>query len=146
MVVPGPKLNRIDFRFFLDRDAVIRATERGQRRALAKGGAYVRMTARRSIRKRKAISEPGSPPSSHQGDYRKSIFFAYDPQTESVIIGPRADFGSKGSRVPELLEFGGPAVDWRNWQRVNYRARPHMEPALEKSESKIAEFWRDEVY
>jgi len=146
MTAAQAQLGRVDFRFFLDREAVVRATDRGQRRALAKGGAYVRMTARRSIRQRRAVSKPGSPPISHQGDYKRSIFFAYDPQSESVVIGPRADFGGKNSRVPELLEFGGPATDWRTGERVTYTARPHMGPALDKSESAIAKFWQDEVY
>jgi len=140
------QIARIDFRFFLDRESVVKATERGQRRALAKGGGYVRTTARRSVRKRKRSSDPGSPPSSHEGGYKRSIFFAYDPSSESVVIGPRADFGGKNSNVPELLEFGGPATDWRTGKAVTYTARPHMGPALEASESKIAQFWQDEVY
>src|SRR5690554_6222616 len=128
----------IDFRLFFDRDAVIRQTEKAKRKNLAQAGGFTRLVARRSIRKRKRVSTPGQPPSSHQGDYRRSIFFAYEPHRDSVVIGPRADYGSRTTNptVPEMLEFGG--VVRRGGQTRRYRARPHMGPALEQAEERFA--------
>lgn len=138
-------LPRIDFKLFMDRPAVAQAVSRGAKRALSKGGAWVRQVARRSIRKRKRVSKPSAPPASHAGDYKRSIFFGYEPTRETVVIGPRVDYGPAASNVPELLEFGGAAIDWRTGERVTYEDRPHMGPAMESSEGKIAEFWRDAV-
>jgi len=73
---------------FFDRDKVRKRTDAGTRRVLSRFGAYVRTTAKHSIRKRKRISEPGEPPSSHTGLLRRFIFFGYDRDRRSVVIGP----------------------------------------------------------
>ena len=72
---------------FFDSPKVVRAVDRTTRRVLSKFGAFVRRTARSSIRKRKRTSEPGSPPSSHTGLLKRFIFFGYDAQKRSVVIG-----------------------------------------------------------
>ena len=48
----------------------------------------VRTTARHSIHKRKRTIAPGEPPSSHTGLLRRFIFFGYDRERRSVVIGP----------------------------------------------------------
>ncbi len=58
---------RVDKRMFFDRKRVVDATDRATRRVLSKFGAFVRQTARRSIRRRRSVSQPGQPPSSHTG-------------------------------------------------------------------------------
>ena len=83
----GMKLNQAKGLFF-DRQPVLNAVSRSERRVLSKFGAFVRRGARSSIRKRKSVSEPGSPPSSHTGLLRKMIFFVYEPARASVVIGP----------------------------------------------------------
>lgn len=113
---------------FFDRPAVIRAMDAAQRRALAKAGATVRTTAARSIRKRKGVSRPGQPPSSHEGSLRRLMRFGWDPSRRVVVVGP-LKFG-KGE-APALLERGG--VVSRDGERARYRPRPFMAPALEKS-------------
>ncbi|NLY02726.1 MAG: hypothetical protein GXY83_42275 [Rhodopirellula sp.] len=65
--------------FFFDSARVVKATSRAERKVLSRFGAYVRRGARSSIRKRKTVSEPGQPPSSHAGLLKKFIFFAYEP-------------------------------------------------------------------
>jgi hypothetical protein len=116
--------------FFFDRAAVEQAVDRGTRRALSKFGAFVRQRARTSIRKRKGISKPGSPPSSHEGSLRKLILFAYDPAQKSVVIGPTL---YKRGEAPALLEYGGVVTrkggDGRTRQ-LYYRPRPYMNPAF----------------
>jgi hypothetical protein len=92
--------------FFLDRKPVIDALGKAVVKNLSKFGVFVRQAARSSIRKRKRPSAPGSPPSSHIGTLKRLIFFAFDPQTKSVVIGPEA-LGTSVSGAPEVLEHGG---------------------------------------
>jgi len=103
---------------FLDSPAVLARVEKNERRTLARSGGFIRTTARRSIRRRKRVSQPGEPPSAHaaSGDFAslKTIFFAFDFRTRSVVIGPVGlnihhyyqGKLSKGT-VPEVLEKGG---------------------------------------
>lgn len=114
---------------FFDRAEIDKKVAAGQKKALGKFGAFVRTRARSSIRKRKRVSLPGQPPSSHVGTYKNLIFFAYDPVAESVVIGP---VKFKKGNVPALLEHGGPAVrkgPSGNLRTVYYRARPAIGPA-----------------
>jgi hypothetical protein len=96
---------------FLDRAEISGAIDAGTRRALSKFGAFVRTRSRSSIRKRKKASKPGSPPSSHVGTLKKLIFFTYDAQKKSVVIGPTLFSGTKfigtKSGAPETLEYSG---------------------------------------
>lgn len=136
-----PSFARIDVKTFFDRDQVLRAMHREEAKLLSKAGAFVRRRARSSIRKRKKISAPGKPPSSHTGQYKKSILFGYDRARRSVVIGPSASFG--GSEVPELLEFGGTAK--RRGERVRYLARPTMGPALEAESPNFPKLFKDSI-
>lgn len=159
---------RVDYSQFFDRDAVIKAIDRAERSKLSKAGSFVRRRVRSSIRKRKKVSAPGQPPSSHDGMYRKSILFGYDQDTGSVVIGPSARFGN--SEVPTLLEFGGTVTGTRlvpvesgggrddggrfiarttRLKRVKgtftYAARPHMGPALEAEAPNFPNLFRNAV-
>jgi hypothetical protein len=115
--------------------------DKSERKLLSKAGAFVRRSARSSIRKRKRASAPGKPPSSHTGEYKRSILFGYDKANRSVVIGPSVNFG--GAEVPTLLEFGGSAK--RERRRVQYRARPHMLPALEKESANFPNLFKNSV-
>jgi len=132
---------------FFDSPKVVRAVDRTTRRVLSKFGAFVRRTARSSIRKRKRISEPGSPPSSHSGLLKKFIFFGYDPQKRSVVIGPERLTQRGRGEAPHLLEYGGTGSVQRKGKRrrAKVRARPFMGPAFEKEEPKLAAMWRDSI-
>jgi len=90
---------------FFDRAAVLNAVDKGTKNVLSKFGAFVRTTARHSIKKRKSASPAGSPPSSHTGLLKKFIFFGYDRDEQSVVIGP-AKLNS-GTNAPHTLEHGG---------------------------------------
>ena len=92
---------------FFDSRTVRRSVDRTTRRVLSRFGAYVRRTARRSIRKRKRPSDPGRPPSSHTGLLRRFIWFAYEPNKRSVVIGPARLTGDGLGEAPEALEYGG---------------------------------------
>lgn len=118
---------------FFDRDAILKSMDRAAHKALSRFGAFVRQRAKTSIRYREAASDPGRPPSAHRsamsgirrGNTRKKnqptsplrdfIYFAYDRQTKSVIIGPaktsQVFFDNHRKpvtgTVPEVLEYGG---------------------------------------
>lgn len=133
---------------FFDRPRVMRAVGRAQRRSLSKGGAFIRQTARTSIRKRKGTSPPGSPPYSHEGSLRRLIFFGYDDRTDSVVVGP---VGFPRSNAPNVLEFGGATTIYRRRRgrliqhRVKIASRSFMAPALRKEAPKLPALWRNSV-
>ena len=134
-------------KLFFDKKAVRDKVDVGTRRVLSRFGAFVRRTARSSIRKRKKASEPGAPPSSHIGLLKKFIYFGYDPSANSVVIGPvRLSQNGRGE-APELLEYGGTTTLQRRGKRVraNYQGRPFMGPAFEKEHPKLPAMWRDSV-
>lgn len=132
-------------KLFFDRDAVRDAVDKGTRRALSKFGAYVRTRSRSSIRKRKKISDPGKPPSSHEGSLRKLILFAFDAANKSVVIGP-VPF-AKGE-APALLEYGGTVNrTTKSGERrtLFYRPRPYMGPAYKAELLKAAQVFKNAI-
>lgn len=132
---------------FFDRQAVISKVDAASRKVLSKFGAFVRRSAKSSIRKRKKPAPPGSPPSSHTGLLKKFIFFGYDPERQSVVIGPTR-LNQKGrGEAPPLLEYGGKATLVRRGKkkRTTYKARPYMGPAFEKEKPQLPVMWRDSV-
>lgn len=133
---------------FFDRPAVTKSVDRARLRVLRRAGAFVRTRARSSIRKRKRISEPGSPPSSHTGLLKRGILFAYDPSNRSVVVGPML-LNRRVQPAPELLEQRGNAsgrlTDHRRGKRLVYRARPFMRPAMVAERDNIAKSWRNSV-
>lgn len=130
---------------FFDRAAVTNAASRAERKVLSRFGAFVRREARNSIRRRRKISEPGKPPSSHTGLLKRNIFFVHEPNRSSVVIGPV--LLNKGTDAPALLEHGGTAVRTKRNKRVRmtYRPRPYMGPAYEKEKPKLPQMWRDSI-
>ena len=106
---------------FFDTDAVMKAVDKGIRKELNWFGAYVRRSARNSIKTNRGISKPGSPPFGHTGILKGFILYAYEFKTQTVIIGPaktnqRNSWGYGGEKtIPETLEYGG-----------NIRVREHL--------------------
>jgi len=70
---------------FFDSKKVVSATDRATRRVLSRFGAFVRRTAKQSIRKRKKVSQAGNPPSSHTGLLKKFIYLAH-PRIEYLGV------------------------------------------------------------
>ena len=131
---------------FFDSKPVVSAVDKAARRVLSKFGAFVRTGAQHSIRRRKAVSQPGQPPSSHVGTLRRLIFFGYDVEQKSVVIGPTPFGGS--AEAPPLLECGGRArrKDRRGKSvTATYRPRPFMGPAFEQEKPKLPAMWQDSV-
>ncbi len=145
----GLKLNEAKSTFF-DSKKVLSATDKATRKVLSKFGAFVRRTARSSIRKRKKISSPGQPPTSRTGFLKRFIYFGYDPAKKSVVIGP-IRLNSKVGDAPQALELGGKSTvvsglkNKRKKKTVNIAARPFMRPAMEKEIFKLPQMWKDSI-
>jgi hypothetical protein len=104
--------------------------------SLGHAGATIRLTARRSIRKRKGPSAPGTPPHTRQGQLRRAIVYAVEKREERVVIGPEyAVVGPAG--MPH--EFGG------RFRGQRYRRRPFMGPALMKVKDRLPRKWAASV-
>ncbi|MBI5725018.1 MAG: hypothetical protein HZA50_13740 [Planctomycetes bacterium] len=137
---------KIDKSMFFDRKKIMNAVDVGVRKVLAKFGAFVRTAARSSIRKRKSVSQPGQPPSSHTGLLKRLIYFGYDAGKKSVVIGP-APLRSE-VEAPPLLEYGGRARR-KNRKGKNviatYQARPFMTPAFDEEKKKLPDMWKNSI-
>lgn len=133
---------------FFDRPKVQRAVDKAKRQALSRAGAFIRQTAKQSMRRRKGSAPPGKPPHVHEGSLRRLIFFGYDKGTDSVVVGP---MGFIRSDAPHVLEFGGKTTvarrrrGKRERRRVRIVRRPYMGPALEKERSKLPKLWANSV-
>jgi hypothetical protein len=133
---------------FFDRPKVQRAVNRSKRKVLSKAGAFIRTSARSSIRPRKGTSSPGQPPFSHEGSLRRLILFGYDAKSDSVVVGP---VGFKQSTAPRALETGSTTTIYHRRkgklvsQKVRIASRPFMMPALRREQSKLPPLWRNSV-
>lgn len=130
---------------FFDRAAVANAMDATARRVLSKFGAFVRRTAQLSLRTRKGTSPPSSPPYSHTGLLKRFIFFSWDNDRRSVVIGPAKLNGRASQDAPQALEYGGRFVRrTRTGTRpATYPARPFMGPAFNANEPKLPGMWAD---
>ena len=133
-------------RLFFDKETVLRSVDTATRKALSRFGAFVRTSAKSSIRKRKSSSAPGSAPSSHTGLLKKFIFFGYDPNQKSVVIGPER-LNQKNTDAPHTLEYGGTTtiVSRGSKRHINIQPRPYMGPAFEQEKQKLPALWRESV-
>jgi hypothetical protein len=138
---------QIDFKtaqsMFFDRKKVLEKVDARSKRVLSRFGAYVRRTSRQSIRKRKGTSQAGQPPFSHTGVLRRFIFFGYDSNRRSVVIGAVKVSGKSG-KAPSTLEHGG-RVTLPQRRNVTISPRPFMQPAFEKELPKVKSLWRDSI-
>ena len=132
---------------FFDSAKVVRSVDKSTRKVLSKFGAFVRRTAKQSIRKRKKVSTPGKPPSSHTGLLKRFIFFGYDHKKMSVVIGPARLTDNNRGAAPSILEFGGTALvkGKKRKKNVTIQPRPFMGPAFEKEKPGLPSMWKDSV-
>lgn len=109
----------IDFKFrvaFFDTKEIRSKVSAATRKVLSKFGAFVRQTAKQSMKKKAGPAPPGQPPHSHVGLLKRWILFGYDKTKESVVVGP-TKLPKKGN-VPETLEKGGTVPARKNPRRV----------------------------
>jgi hypothetical protein len=120
-------------------ERVLKAVARAREWKMAQAGAFIRQASKTSIRKRKKISEPGHPPSSHEGTLRQRIVFGYDKHADSVVIGPTPtnqiffnhDCRPVTGTVPSVLEYGGSITIWEvfkygEWSRADLRSHRNL--------------------
>jgi hypothetical protein len=152
-------------KWFFDRAVVVAALGREEAARLGRAGAFIQRRAKSLLRRRAKASEPGQPPSVHakSGEFAslKTIYFAWDPGSRSVVVGPVKTNQASGaivpaSTVPSLQERGGSVTLRRRYAfrppgkgrgkakkpgdlvtlpagtTLHYPARPFMGPALEK--------------
>ena len=127
---------------FFDRAAVQAAMDVATLKTLSRFGAFVRRRAQTSMRRTGAVSQPGSPPSSHAGQLRDLLYFAWDGSSRSVVIGPTP---FKDVVAPKLLEEGGTIIDRLRGRSVRkvYRTRPFMKPAFDAELAKMPQGFKD---
>lgn len=118
---------------------IITAVDRAKVRYVTRAGAFIHSDARRSIRKRKRPAPPGRAPRSVKGTLKAFIKFAVDKRHPiNVVVGPELLASQRDSQ--KTLELGGAVrreifeKGGRQKRTVNYKARPYMGPAYEKTE------------
>lgn len=146
---------------FFDAKKIVSAIDRAEAKVLAKFGAFTRRRMKSSIQYRDKGSAPaGQPPFAHrskgftkqktnkktgavtrqqQSPLRELIFFARDPQTHSVVIGPVAF----GKRAAGLIEKGGVGVV--KGKPAVFAPHPFARPAGEAEAKKLPELLRGMV-
>jgi hypothetical protein len=132
---------------FFDRLRITSKADAQTKKALSRFGAFVRQSARQSIRNRKKPSRPGQPPSSHTGILKQFIFFGYDAYRRSVVIGPVVT-ARKASGIPETLEYGGKVTitsGKAKGKTMTIEARPYMGPAYEKELDTVSRLWANSI-
>lgn len=115
---------------------VKRAAQAAQITSLNQAGAAIRLTARRSVRRRKKSSPAGQPVSTRRGQARESIAYEVDQHRGEVAIGPRA---SQVGQSMQINEFGLTVGDEK------FPKRPTMGPALQKITPRLPGFWAASV-
>ena len=100
--------------------AVKRKARDGSIKSLGHAGAVIRLIARRSIRKRKGRSQPGTAPHSRQGALRRAIVYAVEARSERVVIGPDYyPLRSRFDRIDDGAAQGALSRMWgRSWLRT----------------------------
>src|SRR5690606_17947878 len=93
--------------------------------------------------KARRTSRPGEPPKSHTGLLKRFIFFSYDPQADSVVIGP-TKLNQKSADVLAALEYGGASTNTKG-ERVAIEARPFMGPAFASELPQLPRLWANSV-
>jgi len=137
-------------KFEFNEDAVLKRAKKTRHAKLRRFGAFVRQTAKTSMRRRKKSSAPGQPPSAHAGHLRDLMYFAVAPDARNVVIGPVAFHRGE---VPRLLEEGGYATmtKYTRWSDepydvvVHIKPRPFMAPAFQSELAKLPPQWRDSI-
>ena len=124
--------NRVRIKF--DPSKLLKAVSKAERRYLFRAGGLLKTIARRSIKKQKAKSQPGTPPSSQTGNLRNAIWFDVNLHALDVVIGPRF---TDMHEIGYLHEFGGT----RNG--AVYPARPYMGPAFDATVPQLPKIWKD---
>jgi len=119
-----------------DGEKVKRRVASGSFKSLNHAAAAIRLTARRSIRRSKRESTPGTPPNTRRGLMKRAIVYNIDKLKMVAVIGPAYSIAGKSGKAHE---FGGMYFGRK------YPARPFMGPALQTNLHRIPPLWRGSV-
>jgi len=122
-----------------DSAGVRKRVQAGSFRSLGHAGGAIRLTARRSIRRRKQPAKPGNPPHTQSGNLKRSIRFEAKP--DEVLIGPVNEFGGT---LWNLHEFGG-SVHGRNLLKEHQFSPGEFGPIRIKSAGFNTSFYRTKL-
>ncbi|RLS53621.1 MAG: hypothetical protein DWH91_13970 [Planctomycetota bacterium] len=139
---------------FFDRQAIQSAVSRTERKVLSRFGAFVRQDAKQRIQRRKRASRAGESPTNRTGLLKRHIYFLFDPERRSVVIGPARL--NRSTDAPRTLEHGGEITRAEPWtpglrtasqssSTVEIKPRPYMGPAFEKEQSQLSSLWKDSI-
>ena len=108
--------------------------------------AYVRRVAINSMERTPGPSKPGTPPHTHKGRLRRSIFFAVD-DNGVADVGPSWSGLQRGGLPPyvgRIHEYGGKVPTKRRKGATvrKYPARPFMRPALDQCRGEILDAFK----
>ena len=135
----------VKFSMFFDTEGVKKHVRDGTKSFLSKVGAFARRTMKGLIRPGKKSAKPGSPPKSHTGLFKELIFFGYDAESQSVVVGPQFRKSQKPP-VPQLLNEGGTvAKHWRTGKPAAYNKFPYVEPTWEIEEENWPNLFRESI-
>ncbi len=101
---------KITVRTQFDKQKLKKKAETATFTSLREAGGAIRKTAKRSIRKRKKPSSPGSPPHTQTGMLRRVIRYDISNNRTVVAIGPVNEIAGQ---IWNLHEFGGVATKRR---------------------------------
>lgn len=91
----------------------------------------------------RVYSRPGEPPRVRERSPLKNLlFFGYEPNRQSVVVGP---VKFKNTGAARALEHGGTTESYRFRRDVRIAPRPYMAPALAANRSKLPELFRNSI-
>lgn len=102
-------------------------------------------------------SKPGEPPRTRVGFIKKFLYFAFDSQTKSVVVGPallnkttmaQATLEEGGTAVIKSLRFvtrDGQVTTETTSKTITIEPRPYMQPAYGRNKEKVAELFRNSI-
>lgn len=112
---------------------VIRKAERKNPKTLGHAAGLIRITARRSIRRRKKPAPRGQPPHTQTGRLPKAILYAVEKAKHRAVIGTSRNLiGICGAEHEQNV----------GWRKPPIGSRPFMAPALEKITPRLPAQWR----
>ena len=120
----------------MDNRKVQRKAKQANIESLGHAAAAIRLTARRSIRRRKKKSPEGKAPSTRKGQPKRAIVYKVSKEKDEAVIGPDESVVGQSGKAHE---HGG---EYRGGQ---YKRRPFMGPALEQVQPRLPRMWRGSV-
>jgi len=112
-----------------------RKAEEGNIRSLGHAAAVIRLTAKRSIRKRKGPAPIGSPPHTHMGLLPRAILYLVEKLKQYALIGASH----------RIIGIAGGEHEIQLRKRKRLPKRPFVGPALAKTAPRLPRHWAGSI-